>query len=503
MKYHVIDNSLKNLGKTVLWQYDRAVRLLSVLKHMQVLYHCAVEQFWEFWATKVLAIETCGSFGCSIWGLFLGVPRPTIVENGRERLIVTSVYRRILKGAFYLMKASSSFKDILGYLEIVFGIGGEDNLSKWSVYVSEYGWTTNIEELNGETTSSSDTLLLKLYDPEGICRKIGGAPKNSLSISVSYEFGDTTITAVATRRRKCGVTLVDNGDMSMDYGKSMFYDEMHRDQKYIFEQRFDEFCPFPLGVRTNAPVSNWVFGLADENGNQSNVLYEANRAYSKGDIFGYEESNDECYNWKCLEDISAEENSSFESIKSKIEKTSDGGPFIDTLAEGTLPYITFRNCVWETVYHMVYRTAMATPIPPKTLVAGLDGNMTKIYQNTTDGYLIVCHCSEAEWTGSPLSDVANFKDWIYVDDPTEDNLMSAIATICKRNNCPVIGNSRALGFIPGVQYLEGMVVQTSKGERIVVKAGIWNDESDLIGNSVPQSRSCLHEFYPYKTVGAL
>ena len=140
MKYHVIDNSLNNLGKTVLWQYDRAFRLLSILKHMQVLYHCAVEQFWDFWRTKILSIDTCNSFGCSIWGLFLDVPRPMIIDkNGNERQIVPSVYRKLMKGAFYLMKADATFYDILGYVEIIFGISGENTLSPWTEYVNEYG----------------------------------------------------------------------------------------------------------------------------------------------------------------------------------------------------------------------------------------------------------------------------------------------------------------------------------------------------------------------------
>lgn len=407
MKYHVIDNSLTNLGKTVLWQYDRAVRLLSVMKHMQVLYHCAVEQFWDFWTTKVLSIDTCGALGCSIWGMFLGVPRPTVVENDKERPIANAVYRRILKGAFYLMKANCSYEDILGYIEILFGIGGEDSLSKWKLSEGlAYGWSTNIDELNGayvpgvayshgdvvwhqildetgkpiydgnwkfiegnykivaswegdgerpanvivnssweavspylvqtqEKLPPQETLLLKLYDPEGICRKIGGAPANALSISVSCEFGETTITAQVTRRRKCGVTLTDNGDMSMDYGKSQYFDEMHKDQKYIYEQRLDEFCPFPLGVKTNAPVPEWVFGFKGQVDEASQ--YKVNFAYSKDAVFGYADPDGKCYNYKCKQDITARENTSFNAIKAKVEITSGGDPFVGGLVETKTP----------------------------------------------------------------------------------------------------------------------------------------------------------------------
>lgn len=284
MKYHVIDNSLNNLGKTVLWQYDRAFRLLSILKHMQVLYHCAVEQFWDFWRTKILSIDTCNSFGCSIWGLFLDVPRPMIIDkNGNERQIVPSVYRKLMKGAFYLMKADATFYDILGYVEIIFGISGENTLSPWTEYVNEYGWTTNIDELNARTQQEGEvkTLLYKLYDPNGICRKIGGAPSNALSIQVEYTIGTTTIKAEATRRRKCGVSVIDGGDLSISFVKSPFYDEMHDDQKALFEQLKDKYCPHPLGILTNEPVPEMVvsFGLDPDLEEAGYQLFDPNKAY--------------------------------------------------------------------------------------------------------------------------------------------------------------------------------------------------------------------------------
>lgn len=392
MKYHVIDNSLKNLGKAVLWQYDRATRLLALLKYIQVLYHCAVEQFWSFWLNKVLAIDTCGPLGCSLWGIFLGVARPTVVDaDGTSRLVATSVYRRLLKGAFYLMKSTCSFSDILGYIEIVFGIGGDENLSKWNVYVSEYGWTTNVDELNGayvsgkayskddvvwyhqgehdlgsnwkftrdvsaeENTSwediadareetseeptgseNDDILLLKLYDPEGICRKIGGSPLGALSISLTYNFGNISIYAEATRRRKCGITITDNEDMSITYGKSQYYNEMHSDQKAIFEQRMDEFCPFPLGIKTNEPPPECIFGFKG----QENEQYEAGRAYDGGDIFGYVDEKGKSQNYKCKAYIPENVNTSFEEIQDRVEKTTEGNPYVCGLVDYIPPYNT-------------------------------------------------------------------------------------------------------------------------------------------------------------------
>ena len=391
MTNHEIDNSLKNLGKTVLWQYDKATRLLAIMKHMQVLYHCAVEQFWDFWNRKILSIDSCGEFGATIWGIFLGIRRPIVVsEDGDEHTVAVSVYRKILKGAFFLMKSGCDFSSICKYVEYVYGIDGKDNISKWSAHVSEYGWTTNVDELNGEyetgksyragdifyhngrnwlctqdihstentsfevikdngwieltdrrvnVTENSDTVLLKLIDPNGIVRKISGAPIDSMSITVRYQLGDTVIEASAARSIKCGVELIDNGDLTITYQKSPYFSEMHRDQQAVFEQHKDEFLPYPLGIKTNEPTEVWMFGLAGS----ENEQYESKKSYSKGDIFGYVDNEGHAFNWECLKDISSTENGSFDEIKDNLRKTMAGDRFVATFSDDDPPYRDYRT----------------------------------------------------------------------------------------------------------------------------------------------------------------
>lgn len=517
MKYHVIDNSLKDLGKTVLWQYDRAVRLLSVMKHMQVLYHCAVEQFWDWWTKRVLSIDTLDAFGCSLWGMFLGVPHPTVKDkDGKEYLIATSVYRKVLKGAFYLTKASSSFEDMLGYLEIVFGVSGDDNLSKWSVYVSEYGWTTNIDELNdryqperayeegdifwwseednpigsnwkclryikaAENTSYQDildagwieqtneyttgmrddeTVLLKLIDPEGIVRKIGGAPSDSLSVSVEYKMGETTIRAVATRRRKCGVSLTDNYNLTMSYSKSPYYDEMHKDQKALFEQKINEFGPLPLGIGDGRVVEQWVFGFEG----QQNERYKTGVSYEEGHIFGYVDAEGHGFNWKCKEAISVDENTSFNAIKGKLGKTAEGAPFIGGLDSGRF----FADIVTG-FYH--YRdlqsnqTHISCNIPKNGLVVCKDSSgISSLYRNIGESVRFSVHVKE---NVLPIeTDV-----WKPYVDEYVSNLINTSSSFKK---IPYNSGEAQNGCF----YGDGMIVKVNGERKYVYRQGTYNNKS--------------------------
>lgn len=405
MKNFILDNSLKNLGKVVLWQYDRAVRLLSIMKHMQVLFHVSVERFWQYWLNKVLAIETCGEFGCTLWSQLLGVSRPTIVDDaGNTRFISAPVFRRVLKGQFYLMKSTPSIESISSYLEIVFGVPGETAISDWVESVSEYGWKTNAEELNAQTrpvqqyhvfkaykkgsifqyapmsdselsnwkvteditesenvswkaieskveqtdeeadySTGDEMIVMKLYDPNGFCRKMAGASRDSLSINLTYVFGTTEINARISRRRKSGVRVVDDGEMAISYAKTEYFDDMLPDQKALFEQWKDTICPYPIGIRTNEPVEEQVFGFEG----QQNKRYESGISYAKGDKFGYVNPDDgSFFNWECKEDVSAAENSSFDAIKGKLKKTNHGDPFVGNLVSVSAPYQNSENVDW-------------------------------------------------------------------------------------------------------------------------------------------------------------
>lgn len=121
MTIHKIDNSAKDIGKVVLWQYDNAHNLLSLLAYFKDMFDACIKSFWDAWPQTVLAIDGCGAFGLSAWGLIIGIKRPTVHDDGNTRTIDDETYRRLLKATFFRLRSYSSMEDIGTYLKFLFG----------------------------------------------------------------------------------------------------------------------------------------------------------------------------------------------------------------------------------------------------------------------------------------------------------------------------------------------------------------------------------------------
>jgi len=66
--YHV------NLLQAILWQYDEATNLLSLINQKQDWYDANQEQFWRDWYNNVFNLQTANQFGLSVWSYILNVP---------------------------------------------------------------------------------------------------------------------------------------------------------------------------------------------------------------------------------------------------------------------------------------------------------------------------------------------------------------------------------------------------------------------------------------------
>ena len=71
-----------NLLQAILWQYDEATNLLSLINKKQDWYNINQTQFWTDWYNNVFNILTANQFGLSVWSYILNVP--LYVDNPPE-----------------------------------------------------------------------------------------------------------------------------------------------------------------------------------------------------------------------------------------------------------------------------------------------------------------------------------------------------------------------------------------------------------------------------------
>lgn len=69
----VFDFSL-DLFQALLWQYNEAERLQSLLQGKQNWYDATQESFWSDWITNVFDLRTANDFGLSVWAILLDMP---------------------------------------------------------------------------------------------------------------------------------------------------------------------------------------------------------------------------------------------------------------------------------------------------------------------------------------------------------------------------------------------------------------------------------------------
>jgi len=79
MKNQQIDFST-NILQALLWRFNKAARLQSLLTAKQAWYDTNQTAFWSSWLTNIFDIRTANNFGCTVWAILLGVPI-TIIQT--------------------------------------------------------------------------------------------------------------------------------------------------------------------------------------------------------------------------------------------------------------------------------------------------------------------------------------------------------------------------------------------------------------------------------------
>lgn len=63
-----------DLTQAILWQYNNATNLLSLIDQKQTWYNVNQTAFWQNWYTNVFNLLTANAFGLAVWSYILNVP---------------------------------------------------------------------------------------------------------------------------------------------------------------------------------------------------------------------------------------------------------------------------------------------------------------------------------------------------------------------------------------------------------------------------------------------
>lgn len=66
-----------DLLQSMIWRYNQADRLESLIQQKQDWYTTNQTQFWQDWYDNVFNLQTANNFGCAVWAIILDIPIST------------------------------------------------------------------------------------------------------------------------------------------------------------------------------------------------------------------------------------------------------------------------------------------------------------------------------------------------------------------------------------------------------------------------------------------
>lgn len=112
-------NFQQDLSKIILWQYDDAEKLKSIVANEQDFMDEAVTKFWEDFDKNVFKLETCNTFGLELWGKLLNVARPTYTSGGVVHEYSDEQYRLVLQARVYVLTFDGSAKALNQFFKML------------------------------------------------------------------------------------------------------------------------------------------------------------------------------------------------------------------------------------------------------------------------------------------------------------------------------------------------------------------------------------------------
>lgn len=164
-----------NLLRALLWQYNEASRLESLLTQKQEWFNVENQGFWDDWMVDVFDLRTANDFGLAVWAIILNMPL-TVSQNPDEpdkpiwgfavdeenftngnfatwiQLPLTTAQRRlILRLRYFQLVTTGAVPEINEFLRYLFEDEGRayvtDGLNMTARYVFEFGLPNEVQQV--------------------------------------------------------------------------------------------------------------------------------------------------------------------------------------------------------------------------------------------------------------------------------------------------------------------------------------------------------------------
>ena len=216
MKIQEFNNFDLDLTLSLLWQYNEATNLQSLITQKQSWYDLYFSEFWRNWFFNVFSLNTADLFGTAVWSIILNVPffvpvqlRPLDAPTwGFNQVISPPPPPHLLNS--YLNYENSNFSDIEGFTLTV-------EEQRWLLRLRYFQLTTltNIADFNGDPAYSINDFLAYLCTDNQIGYNGTIYVLDNLDMTMTYHFTDpdfpvalfTIINTLGTWPRPAGVSI--------------------------------------------------------------------------------------------------------------------------------------------------------------------------------------------------------------------------------------------------------------------------------------------------------
>ena len=118
-KIHDVFTFDENLINNIIWQYDNAPKLKSLIISKNQYYDENLKAFWEKVVNEFLDIQNATDWGLNLWGIILKVKRIYNV-NGKNITLSTELYRRLVLGKLQVIHSNGTPPEINKYINFIF-----------------------------------------------------------------------------------------------------------------------------------------------------------------------------------------------------------------------------------------------------------------------------------------------------------------------------------------------------------------------------------------------